>query len=144
MKKYFSVILILIWFSCSCKSIKQPPAVTHIDIAIFSEGIRSRANLSIIDTRSESDYLNGHIKGALNIPISEIRKGTPKCRSVLAKIFNTELYIYCSGSGCDSSSEAAKYLQYCEFKAIYVFDGGWQQWSLLYSDDLTGIFVERK
>ena len=77
-----------------------------------------------IDVRSEEEYTESHIKGALGIPIIEIRSSINKIPK------NKILIIYCNGSGCDTSQMAAKVLIQNGFTGLYIMGGlGILEWS---------------
>lgn len=53
-------------------------------------------NRIIIDVREPYEYANGHVKGAINLPPSELMKGAKELEDVPK---DTELVLYCvSGS----------------------------------------------
>ncbi len=55
----------------------------------------------IIDVREPSEYLSGHVDGAINIPPSELMEGSEKLSEVPK---DTELVLYClSGSRSNAS-----------------------------------------
>ncbi len=78
-----------------------------------------------LDTRHYSDYKNGHIKYAFNIPINELDNYTPVINSLPIEKF---IIAYCDGADCNSSILMAKKLTELGFKNVKVFFGGWQEW----------------
>ena len=82
-------------------------------------------DILFLDARDEAYYEQGHIKGAMkNIFLMEL-------------IFNIEsiqsksdpLVVYCGDPGCGDSEDLAYDLQDYGFKKLYVFKGGWLEWS---------------
>ena len=82
-------------------------------------------NALFLDARDEVYFNKGHIKGALkNIFFMEL-------------IFNIEsiqskeepLVVYCGDPGCGDSEDLAHNLQEAGFTKLYVFKGGWLEWS---------------
>ena len=78
-----------------------------------------------VDARDEGYYNQGHIQGAMkNAFLMEI-------------IFNIEalqskdapLVVYCGDPGCGDSEELAYNLKDSGFTKLYVFKGGWLEWS---------------
>ena len=78
-----------------------------------------------IDARDEVYYNNGHIKNAMkNVFLMEL-------------IFNIEekqtkedpIVVYCGDPGCGDSEDLAYDLQNEGFKKLFVFKGGWLEWS---------------
>jgi len=77
-----------------------------------------------IDVRSEEAYAEGHIKGALSIPVTEIRSSIneiPKDKIII---------IYCNGTGCGTSQMAAEALVQNGFTGLYIMGGlGILEWT---------------
>ena len=73
-------------------------------------------NAKIIDVRSQGEYRNGHIKGAINIPLESITTGVKNHK--ISK--ETPIIVYCA-SGARSSS-AKRFLQKDGFTSV--FNGG--------------------
>ena len=78
-----------------------------------------------IDARDEVYYNGGHIKNAMkNVFLMEL-------------IFNIEekqtkedpIVVYCGDPGCGDSEDLAYDLQNEGFKKLFVFKGGWLEWS---------------
>ncbi len=78
-----------------------------------------------IDARDEEYYSKGHIEKAW------------KNGFLLELVFNidaiqgknTPIVVYCGDEGCGSSDELAYELQSQGFNLIYVFKGGWMEWT---------------
>ena len=65
------------------------------------------------DVRSPEEYSQGHIKGAVLIPVTEISERIselPKDKPIIA---------YCDGSGCSRSGKAAIILMENGFEQVY-------------------------
>jgi len=78
-------------------------------------------NMIVIDTRNESEYAEGHVKGAINLPVSEIND--------LLKLSRFEehhnLYLYCSAA--ERSVLIASVLKKHGIHNLRVVTGGLQQ-----------------
>jgi rhodanese-related sulfurtransferase len=70
-----------------------------------------------LDVRTVSEYEDGHIEGALSIPLSEI----PDRLSELP--VDRPIIVYCNGSGCDRSRAAAEVLMNNGFIEVYDLAG---------------------
>lgn len=78
----------------------------------------------LVDVLSEDSFNNGHIPGAINIPMLELEG---KIESMFPD--KDELIIfYCSGYLCQSSSGAAEMLVDLGYTNILDFKGGLQLW----------------
>ena len=92
-------------------------------------------DILFVDARDEGYYDAGHIQGAL------------KNAFLMELIFNIEkqqnksdaLVVYCGDPGCGDSEDLAYNLQDSGFTKIYVFKGGWLEWSNAGYPSETGI-----
>ena len=104
-------------------TISNEPILAAITIeqakSFFDDGVL------FVDARDEGYYDAGHIKGAIkNIFLFEL-------------IFNIEakqnkdtpLVVYCGDPGCGDSEQLAYDLKDSGFTKLYVFKGGWLEWS---------------
>jgi len=83
---------------------------------------RSKAGLvTVLDVRPGEEYGNGHIPGAVNVPLEEIEqclKGLPK---------NQEIIAYCRGPYCVLAFEAVAALRQNGFRARRL-EEGYPEW----------------
>ena len=78
-----------------------------------------------VDARESEYFDDGHIMGAWNIPF--LFELTFKLDSLQGK--QSPVVVYCSGEECGSSEDLAYELQAEGFTNLYVFKGGWTEWS---------------
>ena len=78
-----------------------------------------------VDAREPEYFDDGHIMGAWNIPF--FFELTFKLDSLQGK--QSPVVVYCSGEECGSSEDLAYELQAEGFTNLYVFKGGWIEWS---------------
>ena len=71
----------------------------------------------ILDIRPETEYHNGHIPGAINIPIEELSIQIKKLQK------NKEYVAYCRGPFCVFADEAVHLLTKKGFKAKRLTEG---------------------
>jgi rhodanese-related sulfurtransferase len=88
--------------------------------ALFKKGI------TFVDARDEGDYLAGHIKNSINIPFDDFDNHKQKLDHLSKE---KPLVIYCAGTECDLSILLGNLLFEMGYKKIYVFFGGWVDWS---------------
>jgi rhodanese-related sulfurtransferase len=83
------------------------------------------SDVIFIDARSSNDYREGHIPGAINIPVEEM------------EIFDLELFdfdrsqpfvCYCSDADCDLALRVAGWLEENGFWNLSYFPEGWEVW----------------
>ena len=95
-----------------------------ISLATAKEHFESE-NALFVDARHEFDFQQGHIRGAVNIPLKDIDIQIAR----LNKISKDKLLIvYCDGAECNSSIELSVKLMESGFANVKIFFGGWQEW----------------
>ena len=89
------------------------------------QAFKSNKDYIFIDVRSADEYKNGHIKGALSIPLSELSE---RMQEIPA---DKPIIAYCSGSSCNLSGAAVKMLLKNGFTKVYdMAGGGINEWKL--------------
>ena len=90
---------------------------------IFDEG-----TAIILDARDASEYEQGHIPGAINIPYDRI----PEYFDVLQSQapMDAQVVCYCRSVTCDFSDQLATELKVMGYQNVSVFSGGWEQWTM--------------
>jgi rhodanese-related sulfurtransferase/predicted transcriptional regulator len=73
--------------------------------------------VTLIDTRPAEEFAAGHLRGALNVPLSELKR---RLRELPR---NQEIVAYCRGPYCVLSYEAVAELRRRGFKAFRLEDG---------------------
>lgn len=84
-----------------------------------------KKNVLFIDARDESDYLAGHITGAINIPFEDLDNYKQELEQIPK---DKPIVVYCAGSECDLSVLLGDILFEKGYKQVYVFFGGWVEW----------------
>ncbi len=85
---------------------------------------------SFLDARSEADYQEGHIKGALNLPVHGSIFGKRLQEFSLAVDREKELIVYCDGIDCFLGLELASILKGLGYRDVKVLINGWTQWMM--------------
>lgn len=93
--------------------------------------IKHSNNIAVfIDSRSRSEYIKGHIQGAVYIPahpVSISLRHIKKNLRILSK--PREIVIYCTGTSCGTSESLAKRLIGMKYKrSIYIIKHGIPEW----------------
>ncbi|MHB8337624.1 MAG: ArsR/SmtB family transcription factor [Ignavibacteriaceae bacterium] len=86
------------------RSVLEPISLKELQSKI------KKSDITIIDVRPKEEYLNGHLPGAVSIPMSELKskiKNLPVDKEIIA---------YCRGKYCVMAPEAAKILTGKGFK----------------------------
>lgn len=81
----------------------------------------------LVDARSAASFAQGHIAGALVLPLEQARKspGLP-AGSQVAK--DATVIVYCNGFSCHDSMEVGKLLMQAGYTSVYVYEGGFPEW----------------
>lgn len=127
-----AIACFLILFSSSLLSVQKPFAPEFIEnVPIVNaeqviEMIISNPQLIVIDSRKKSEYLKGHIEGAINIlntrlTLMEMERVVPD-RS-------TAILFYCNGTRCLRSSDSINKVKRWGYDQLFWFRGGWKEWS---------------
>ncbi|WP_084543065.1 rhodanese-like domain-containing protein [Exiguobacterium profundum] len=74
----------------------------------------------LIDVREPNEYKGGHIVGARNIPVGQMKLRMKELRK------DQPILIYCQGSS--RSNQAAKLLMKNGYNNIYMLEGGFKNW----------------
>jgi rhodanese-related sulfurtransferase len=106
----------------STRSDSPRPIFISIDEAlkIFRQG-----NGLFIDVRHEDEFNEGHIKGAISLPLRTLETN-PTLIQGLAK--DTLIVAYCSGEQCALSIDLGEKLASMGFTNVKVFFSGWLEW----------------
>ena len=97
--------------------------IREIDIDIAKKLFQN--NMLFIDARAEQYYDEGHILRA--ICNDDIDKLVNEIENRIA--IDAGFVVYCSDDDCGSSEELAISLQGQGFANIFLFKGGWKQWT---------------
>jgi rhodanese-related sulfurtransferase len=85
--------------------------------------------VTFVDARATDLYLyEGHIAGAISLPVLEFDSVFPLVKDRLPSP-DEEIVCYCSGFGCEESTELARRLTEAGYRSVYVYEGGWPEWS---------------
>jgi rhodanese-related sulfurtransferase len=105
----------------SVPGVVKEPRVVGLHEA--EESWRQRSAV-FIDARESDFFEEGHIPGAINIPVSQLAHptGLPENKSAA-------LIVYCSGGDCEDSRILAKALGAAGYGSISVLAGGWDEWT---------------
>lgn len=109
-------------------------AVSELDSSRFLNSLEEtkakwEAGITFIDARAEDFYLyEGHIAGAISLPVMEFDTVFPKVKDQLPQL-DDEIVCYCSGYGCEESTELARKLMEEGYRVVHVYTGGWPEWT---------------
>jgi rhodanese-related sulfurtransferase len=88
--------------------------------------MRDAKEAVIVDARSKVFFVQGHIDGALLLPLEDAKKATGTLAGKFAK--DATIIAYCNGFSCHDSMELAKLLMKAGYTSVYVYEGGFPEW----------------
>lgn len=106
-------------------------SITDRDIRYTSlTSLRSGlGGVTLIDPRSEARFAQGHIPGAINLSIADVRTSGPQDPRIRGA---GKIVVYGAGRASALARAMAKKLMSVGFGDVEVFDGGLAEWSTLY------------
>lgn len=118
--------------AASSGHLTQVPAAqalqSHLPQPVLLDEVREllRSGALPVDARDTSLYADGHLPGALSLPLGEVETGLPHFRQRVASA--RTLVIYCNGYGCPDSFDLGMRLLSEGFSDVRVFEGGFPEW----------------
>ncbi len=99
-----------------------------LDLGEFSRLVTEEA--LIIDARYPADYAEGHVPGAINVPVSWSTEQVDEWANGLTESVrqDTEVVVYCQSIGCGYDEIVAARLYSAGFRRIALFPPGWIVW----------------
>lgn len=88
--------------------------------------ILANPDLLVIDSRKKTEYLNGHIEGAVNILNTRL---TRESLERIAPDKSREILFYCNGTRCLRSSDSINKARGWDYTNLIWFRGGWKEWT---------------
>ena len=124
MKTFFALIIILLLFvGCTTAEDEYIPPSHQTISATEAYQMMTDGNIFVLlDVRTEEEFADGHIAGAILIPISELQDRVPK--EIPDR--DMRILIYCRSGR--RSAEAAQILAELGYTRVYDF-GGILDWS---------------
>ena len=110
---------------------EKPVAPDSIDGAVTVSAeeviklIFSNPHIVLIDSRKNTEYLKGHIEGAINI-LNTVLSQQGLEKHVPNK--SAALLFYCNGIRCMRSSDSVKKALGWGYTNLFWFRGGWDEW----------------
>jgi len=100
--------------------------VTILTAEQVIEKILANPELIVIDSRKKTEYLKGHIEGAINILNTKLQQEDLE-RIVPDK--DREILFYCNGTRCMRSTDSIRKAKRWGYTNLIWFRGGWKEWS---------------
>ena len=98
----------------------------EIDDITHAKALYDTGNVLFVDARSTADYRDGHIKGALSLPVAQY---DDQIEAFLARYdLDGPIMAYCSGRTCEDSHRLAQLLMERGYMNISVMIDGFPGW----------------
>jgi rhodanese-related sulfurtransferase len=98
----------------------------EIDSVALAKYIFDKHEVLFVDARSQNDYENGHIPGAVSLPVGQFEE---RIESFLNRYPPEQLIVtYCSGRTCEDSHDLAQFLSDVGFTDVRIFIDGFPGW----------------
>lgn len=113
-----------------------PPGTPRITDAEFAAGEipMNRVNtlvasgaVVLIDARSEGEYAEGHLPGAMNVPYDSFVDYAGELESNV--LLDQPVIIYCRSVTCDLSDQLAQEMRLMGYERVVLYKGGWDEWT---------------
>ena len=102
------------------------PAVPRISVDDFKK-LHAAGEVFVVDVRSESSFREGHIPGAVGVPLADIDR---RANDLRKKVRSRPIVTYCSCFAEHTAAEAAARLYAQGFVNVKALAGGYPEWVL--------------
>ena len=97
--------------------------VKFIPIESVLEMQENNEDFKLVEVLKEQSYREGHIPGAINIPVDNLKNEAPKQLKITDRIV-----VYCGSYQCHASTNAARILLEMGYSNVFDFKGGKKTW----------------
>ena len=106
-----------------------PESIDNVVIVSAEEAIDlilDNPDMPIIDSRKKTEYVKGHIEGAVSILNTEM---TEQDLEVVVPHKDAAILFYCNGARCLRSTDAIRKAKSWGYTNLIWFRGGWKEWT---------------
>ncbi len=106
-----------------------PETIENVIIVSAEEAIDlilGDPDMPIIDSRKKTEFLKGHIEGAVSILNTEM---TERDLEVVVPHKDATILFYCNGARCLRSTDAIRKAKSWGYTNLIWFRGGWKEWT---------------
>lgn len=127
-----ATLSVLMFFSLSVHAEQKPYAPENIpEVKIVTaeeviEMILADPDLIVIDSRKKTEFMKGHIEGAVNILNTQFKR---EDLEFISPDKTGKILFYCNGTRCMRSSDSIKKAKGWGYTNLIWFRGGWKEWS---------------
>ena len=106
-----------------------PESIDGVRIVTAEQAIElilDHPDMPIIDSRKKTEFVKGHIEGAVSLLDTEM---TEQLLQELVPDKDATILFYCNGVRCLRSSNAIRKAQDWGYTSLVWFRGGWKEWT---------------
>ena len=106
-----------------------PDSIEGVQIVTAEQAIElilGNPDMPVIDSRKKTEYVKGHIEGAISLLDTEMAE---QSLQAVAPDKDTKILFYCNGERCLRSSNAINKAKGWGYTNLIWFRGGWKEWS---------------
>jgi rhodanese-related sulfurtransferase len=107
--------------------------IPHVDAAKVDRLLARDA--VFVDARFAADFEQGHLEGAINVPVDANDVDLQNSLTSVSK--NANIVVYCQSAGCQFAEKVALRLMKDGFSDLAVYRGGWMDWRTKHADEQT-------
>src|SRR5699024_5456816 len=93
----------------------------YLKVLTQEEFIKGYRRAQLIDVREPQEFDRGHIRGARNIPLTQLKQSMAAIRP------DKPVYLYCQNTG--RSTRAANILYKNKYEDLNILKGGFKKWT---------------
>ncbi|MFQ5511598.1 MAG: rhodanese-like domain-containing protein [Candidatus Krumholzibacteriia bacterium] len=83
--------------------------------------------VTLLDARSEQEFAEGHLPGAINIPYDNFTDYYAELDDLVPR--DADVVTYCRSVTCELGEDLARELQLAGYERVIVYRGGWEEWT---------------
>lgn len=121
-----AIIAFLTIAGCKLFSKPKPPASNIISTAEVAKHLENGDNMLLIDVRVQKEFIDSHIKTAMNIPLRELAETLDNLGDKREKFLNTPIVIHCRTM--NRVKKAYQIFIDKGFTKVQIMKGGFKQW----------------
>ena len=106
--------------------INEEEQLHEIDSVARAKEIFDQGNVLFVDARSQDNYEDGHIPGAVSLPVGQFDDQIESFLDQYAP--DQPIVTYCSGRTCEDSHDLAGFLMDAGFMDVQIFIDGFPGW----------------
>ena len=126
---FFSVLVVTVFSVNADNKPYAPETIDNVSIVSAEEAIDlilDNPDMPIIDSRKKTEYVKGHIEGAVSILNTEM---TEQDLEVVVPHKDAAILFYCNGARCLRSTDAIRKAKSWGYTNLIWFRGGWKEWT---------------